>query len=232
MKLSDVAWLMPGFLCVWTYARSHNVRYRSGWDYVLPVALSALILSVIATMLSEILLGLLPSDAASWRRLIHSVLPIEHSGRLVLALLLGAIAGRCGGAIVAFYDHTLRAPKKQDPYTDLLTRLSADRSKLTMLFLSNGKFYIGVIYGFTSDPNDADRYVSFRLVASGHRDKETLKIAYTTWYDSKGNTVALFSFKNVLSIGDFDRDLFERQVAEKQVDASDLTMETPAEKKP
>lgn len=73
---------------------------------------------------------------------------------------------------------------EDSPLDDLLFRLSLQKDKYAMLMMEDRKVYVGKIIslGEPSETNGMDQDISIMPLMSGYRDKDTLRVTFTTDY--------------------------------------------------
>ncbi|EGQ8181298.1 TPA: hypothetical protein NKQ26_004591 [Vibrio parahaemolyticus] len=123
---------------------------------------------------------------------------------------------------------TLR-PKEQlnakvlsdSPLDDFLFKASLEKGdKLVMMSLSDRKVYVGKVLSL-GEPNESeglDQEVTIKPVMSGYRDKDTLKVTFTTHYSGLDeNTVTIVKQDLISSACEFSFSTYEKLNPKKSV---------------
>lgn len=79
------------------------------------------------------------------------------------------------------------------PLDNLLFRLSLEKGKQIMLTMADRKVYVGkvVSLGEPSETSGMDQDIAIVPLMSGYRDKDTLKLKFTTYYDEVDADISL-----------------------------------------
>lgn len=82
---------------------------------------------------------------------------------------------------------------EDSPLDDLLFRLSLQKDKYAMLTMEDRKVYVGKIIslGEPSETTGMDQDISIIPLMSGYRDKDTLRVTFTTDYDRVDSDIYL-----------------------------------------
>jgi hypothetical protein len=111
---------------------------------------------------------------------------------------------------------------KDSPLDDFLFK-SAVKRDFVMLHMDDRKVYVGVIASM-GEPNEtqgADQEVSLKPVMSGFRDKDSLKVKFTTQYKDAGADVTLILRQDsITSATKFDFEIFEKFAAKEQEESN------------
>lgn len=81
--------------------------------------------------------------------------------------------------------HVIGELLDDSPLDNLLLRLSLEKDKHAMLTMNDRKVYVGKVIslGEPSETSGMDQDVSIVPLMSGYRDKDTLKVTFTTYYE-------------------------------------------------
>lgn len=102
---------------------------------------------------------------------------------------------------------------EDSPLDNLLFRLSLDADKNVMLMMEDRKVYVGRVIdlGEPSATGGMDQDILVIPLMSGYRDKDNLKVTFTTMY-SEVDAEILISLRqdNIVSATEFDFDAYEK----------------------
>ncbi|MEE4452333.1 hypothetical protein [Novosphingobium resinovorum] len=103
--------------------------------------------------------------------------------------------------------HVIGEILEDSPLDNLLFRLSLQRDRSAMLTMEDRKVYVGKIInlGEPSATTGMDQDIAIMPLMSGYRDKDTLKVTFTTFYEEVDLGI-LISLRqdNILSATEFD----------------------------
>lgn len=97
------------------------------------------------------------------------------------------------------------------PLDYLLFELSLSKDKYAMITLEDRKVYVGKVIdmGEPTETNGIDQDISIMPLMSGYRDKDTLKIEFTTDYDEVEADIYLSLRQDkIISVTEFDFDAY------------------------
>lgn len=96
---------------------------------------------------------------------------------------------------------------EDSPLDNLLFKLSLEKDKHVMLTMDDRKVYVGKVIslGEPSETSGMDQDVSIMPLMSGHRDKDTLKVDFTTYYEEVDTDIYLSLRQDkIVSATEFD----------------------------
>jgi hypothetical protein len=194
--------LLGGFVFVnLCYLTRFSVIQSTGYRLVFSSAVAGVVFLFLATILIPRLLVLPGAQHVgdSWTKLIQ----LEHSGKPVLAFLLGVILwmpfnllGWLNPPVIrwrpfrflgegAAIEREIR--KKQNPVEVLLRQAMGSKS-LVSVTVKNGKVYIGKVLT-TSNPAFGMEAINLLLSRSGYRDKNTQEMRLNVNYDETHSAI-------------------------------------------
>lgn len=107
--------------------------------------------------------------------------------------------------------HVIGELLEDSPLDNLLFKLSLEKDKYVMLTMDDRKVYVGKVIslGEPSETSGIDQDVSIVPLMSGYRDKDTLKISFTTYYDEVDADIYLSLRQDaIVSATEFDFDAY------------------------
>lgn len=114
---------------------------------------------------------------------------------------------------------------EDSPLDDLLFRLSLQQDKYAMLMMDDRKVYVGKIIslGEPSETTGMDQDISIMPLMSGYRDKDTLRVNFTTDYAQVGaNIYVSLRQEQIVSATEFNFEAYQTwqrdREAEKKVE--------------
>lgn len=174
--------LLGGFLLL---HRSYLWRFYlarfDGHRLIFFSAAAGVALLATATFLCAVLSWLSPVPAEIW----HQLSPFPHSGKSFGALLLGALLPFALNLKKAWG----QAPRTRLAITyfrnelEVLLLRSMDVESAVMLTMGNGKVYVGYVTRLFN-PEIERKHISLLPTMSGHRDKDSHSVIFTTAYDA------------------------------------------------
>lgn len=99
------------------------------------------------------------------------------------------------------------------PLDDLLFKLSLHKDKYAMLSMNDRKVYVGKIIslGEPTETNGVDQDISIMPLMSGHRDKDSLKVSFNTFYEEVESDIYLSLRQDaIVSATEFDFDAYRK----------------------
>ena len=107
--------------------------------------------------------------------------------------------------------HVIGEILEDSPLDNLLFRLSLQRDKYAMLVMEDRKVYVGKIVnlGEPSATTGMDQDIAIMPLMSGYRDKDNLKVSFTTFYNEvKPDISVCLRQDNIVSATEFDFDAY------------------------
>ncbi len=101
---------------------------------------------------------------------------------------------------------------EDSPLDDLLFRLSLQKDKYVMLMMDDRKVYVGKIIslGEPSETTGMDQDISIMPLMSGYRDKDTLRVNFTTDYEKVGaNIYVSLRQEQIISATEFNFEAYK-----------------------
>lgn len=196
---------MGGYIFISIHYRTRYYALRSdGYRLLFHSAIAGTLSLIISVLLILALAPISPFSAvdAWW----GSHLQLQYSGRAVLSFFLGFISWPLNfiWPKQPVLDKVLR--EKGDPL-ELLFQRAMYETKPVSLSLKSGKTYVGfVTYTiFTVNPVFPIRSVKILPLVSGYREKETLRVRFTTDYSHVYNRIRSGDPNlNHLTVDDFE----------------------------
>lgn len=108
--------------------------------------------------------------------------------------------------------HVIGRILEDSPLDNLLFRLSLEKDKHAMLAMEDRKVYVGKIInlGEPSATTGMDQDIAIVPLMSGYRDKDTLKVTFTTFYKEVDAAISIaLRQDNIVSATQFDFDAYE-----------------------
>lgn len=102
---------------------------------------------------------------------------------------------------------------EDSPLDTLLFNLSLQKDKYGMFSMTNNKVYVGKVIdlGEPTETDGMNQGISIMPLLSGYRDKETLKVKFTTDYKDGGSDIYLtLRQDSILSVSEFSFDAYEK----------------------
>ena len=165
------------FITYWNRTRFDAKRY-SGERLLLHAALAGVVLLVISYAIVRAIGLSRPELYWAW----HSLVPFEHSGSSLGALLLGVTLWAPLNRIGFERKKELRRTiAKWNDYFEILLTLALDETKQVAITLKNGKVYVGFVVQ-TFDPAYDRKYLLLLPTMSGFRAQTTHMLQFTTDY--------------------------------------------------
>lgn len=99
------------------------------------------------------------------------------------------------------------------PLDDLLFKLSLQKDKYVMLSMEDRKVYVGKVIdlGEPTETNGMDQDISIMPLMSGHRDKDTLKVQFHTFYEDAESDIYLSLRQDAItSATEFDFEAYRK----------------------
>ncbi len=96
---------------------------------------------------------------------------------------------------------------EDSPLDNLLFNLSLQKNKYAMLGMSDRKVYVGKVIslGEPTETNGMDQDISIMPIMSGYRDKDTLRVHFSTFYDEVDTHIYLSLRQDaIVSATEFD----------------------------
>lgn len=109
---------------------------------------------------------------------------------------------------------------EDSPVDNLLFRLSLDKDKQVMLTMDDRKVYVGKVIdlGEPSETSGMDQDISIVPIMSGYRDKDTLKVEFTTYYAEADADIYLsLRQDSIVSATEFDFSAYQKWNPPKEV---------------
>jgi len=194
--------LLGGFLFVnLCYLTRFSVLQSTGYRLVFSSAVAGVVFLFLATISIPLLLKLPGAQyvSDSWTKLVR----IEHSGKPVIAFLMGVILWMPFNLLGWLNPPVLRwrpfrvlgegaaiereIRKKQNPLEVLLRQAMGSKS-LVSVTVKNGKVYIGKVLT-TSNPAFGMEAIKLLLSRSGYRDKNTQEMRLNVNYDETHSAI-------------------------------------------
>lgn len=96
------------------------------------------------------------------------------------------------------------------PLDSLLFKLSLDKDKLVMLAMEDRKIYVGKVIslGEPTETNGMDQDISIMPLMSGYREKDTLKVEFTTDYEDSSDIYLSLRQDAIISATEFNFDAY------------------------
>ena len=226
MNPEYILWGVPAYLAFLVFQLAKPVRNRSGWDFVVSLAIFALIIYTVVNVAFMAIHGLICER--SWSRCAEiwkSVFPSPGSSRIALGIFLSGPVGAAIGVLwfkilhrlLSWFGHALTGRRKSYQFSDVFFATCHDLlGKPVLLTLNNSKVYVGVLLQATDDPNETARFIKIMPVMSGHREKLSGQVTFDTDYvgktqqvDQLPNRDLLISMSNVVTLARFDVQLHE-----------------------
>lgn len=226
MSSEYILWGVPAYLAFLVFQLAKPVRNRSGWDFVVSIAIFALIVYVTVAVFYDGLHCWVGAESWNlWARRWDLFFPSAGSFRLALGILLSGPVGFVLGTIWSKWLHKFLSwlayqwtgKKKSYQFSDVFFATCHDLlSSSILVTLNNSKVYVGLLTQATDDPNESLRYIKITPVMSGHRIKDSGQVVFDTDYvgdtqdpASLPNRDLLISMSNVVTLAKFDRQLHE-----------------------
>ena len=102
---------------------------------------------------------------------------------------------------------------EDSPLDNLLFQLSLDKDKHAMLTMDDRKVYVGKVIslGEPSETSGMDQDISIMPLMSGYRDKDTLKVTFSTHYEDVDSDIYLSLRQDaIVSATEFDFDAYQK----------------------
>lgn len=128
---------------------------------------------------------------------------VKFSGHLSLRLRFGLWDAKV---------HVIGGILEDSPLDNLLFRLSLEKDKHAMLAMEDRKVYVGKIInlGEPSATTGMDQDIAIIPLMSGYREKDTLKVTFTTFYDELDADISIsLRQDNIVSATQFDFDAYK-----------------------
>lgn len=180
--------LLGGFIfaCLWHPTR-YYARRNDSYRLLFLSSITGAFLLGIAGIVTLLFFGGDPQHGNHnyLPKLLHSVIPFPHSGKAVLAFLLGALMWiplNFLGKLPFFKRYLSKEAclnrainEKDDPLEITLKHALEDENRLVLVTLGNGKVYVGNV---TKNLNPAYELKTIRLLVafSGYRDDDTKRV--------------------------------------------------------
>ncbi|GFM29413.1 hypothetical protein [Novosphingobium sp. PY1] len=194
-----------------------------GFHYILPDRLTLGCINIPLTLSDAVVAGMkmmmaIPSDAngeqlseaskAAWFIQLSfltflSAYLVKFFGHLSLRLRFGLWDAKV---------HVIGGILEDSPLDNLLFRLSLEKDKHAMLAMEDRKVYVGKIInlGEPSATTGMDQDIAIIPLMSGYRDKDTLKVTFTTFYDEVDADISIsLRQDNIVSATQFDFDAYK-----------------------
>lgn len=214
----------PGYLCFWIFSQFIQIKHKTNWDFIFPVATLALLCGAISHIIILMISNFYPNLHVYFSTIIHKIIDINFSGHLILSFVIAYIIGRYGSRPWNWIKSKSEFKKEaSDPYFSSLEYLTNDK-KLAFIETKSGRFYIAAVLAFTSDPNEPLKMIQIAPIMTGRRSISDQKLHFTTSYQTeniaKNSTTRLthlIPFSEVTSIGEHSASLLESQVNSRNI---------------
>ena len=221
-----ILWGLPGFIAYYLLQSVKPSRTKSGWDFVVEVGLLSLLCYLVSRLL--IFCGTLLWPA-TWKPWWPKSYPLDLAlGLFPVSELVGvtlAKTNRYWTALLSVYHRWVTGHSRNFQFSDVFFATCDELlGQMVLLTLTSGKVYVGILIAATEDPNEPKRFLRFIPVLSGYRNKDDLKVTYTTFYEPTPDTRRAFLVPadQVSTFARFDWNRFDHFVR-----SGDITIEIP-----
>jgi hypothetical protein len=227
-------WLVPGYLALLLYLHVNPLRSKQSYEWFFQAAGFGILSYAVALLLTfgwRHSIGLLPAwspafseRAASGWWISH--FPFANSALWLVAVLASPLvattaswARRPFEAAQRFVDWISPASRPSDIF---LFRCSRSEKQTIIVTVDGGRVYVGFLTDFTTDPDEADRYIEILPIMSGRRNAETGHVEFTTPYFASSDEPSeadlqelakrraiLIPVKKIVTFAPFDVELHE-----------------------
>jgi hypothetical protein len=148
-----------------------------------------------ATLITSLINQYLGGLGAIWRDLV----PLDHSGKAALALILGAVLWYPANWYFKDEEEIERVIQRRQDALEILLRTAMGERKLIAITVKSGKVYVGYI---TSNLNPAFTTMSLSMIPmlSGYRNSNDKTVSFTTQYTEVYESIENKALMEVLKV--------------------------------
>jgi hypothetical protein len=164
------------FITYWNHTRFTAKRY-SGERLLIHAALAGVVLLGLSYMITRLISFYCPTIYSLW----HEVVPFDHAGPSLGALLLGAGGWPVMNLLTDEAKEIAATIKESNDYLEILLNGAQEETRSVAITLKNGKVYIGLVVA-SFNPAYERKYILLLPTTSGYRESGTHALVLTTDY--------------------------------------------------
>jgi hypothetical protein len=229
-----ILWGLPGFIAYYLLQSVRPTRTKSGWDFVVEVGLLSLVCYVISHVLLFSAQLFLPTLCHSAETFWPSGYPADLAiGLFPVAELVGITLAKTNpywASALSAYHRWVTGRDRNFQFSDVFFATCDELlGQMVLVTVTSGKVYVGILIAATEDPNESRRFLRLIPILSGYRNKDTLKVSYTTLYEPTPDTRRAFLLpaEQVSTLGLFDWDRFDHFVRTGDISIEIRTLPAP-----